>query len=112
MTKQDTIHDEELCNAENMLNYFKYLHKNNKLEICGHYIPSLVNLYQHNNKSILYNILNLAINSKEYALINSMKQLVPNLKNYISYKNLKIIEKSYCSEGHERYLDLLGDSLE
>ena len=41
MTRQDTIHDEELCNAENMLNYFKYLHKNNKLEICKQYLSDL-----------------------------------------------------------------------
>ncbi|MEY4464353.1 MAG: hypothetical protein RLZZ81_1324 [Pseudomonadota bacterium] len=106
MTQQDTIHDEELCSAKNMLNYFKYLHKNNKLGICKPYLSDIT------GTSNLQDILTLARNGKEYALIKSMKQLVPELEEYISYEHLKIIEQSCYSEEHARYLSFLGDSPE
>jgi hypothetical protein len=112
MTKQDTIHDEELFSAKSMLNYFKYLHKNNKLEICEKYLSNTTKSELHTHLSHLYDMLHLAINSKEHALINSMKQLVPNLENYISHKNLKIIEQSCYLEEHARHLNLLGASPE
>ncbi|KIJ88644.1 hypothetical protein [Rickettsia asembonensis] len=105
MTKQDTIYNEELCNAENILNYFKYLHKNNKLGICKPYLLDIT------GSSNLQNILTLARNDKECALINSMNQLVSGLEEYISHKDLERIMQSCYSKEHERY-SLLGDSPE
>ncbi len=85
------MNKEELCNAENMLNYLKYLHNNNKLEICTQYLLDMTRSnscadLSHITRPALYaplsnleEILYLAVNSKESALIKYMQKLAPNL---------------------------------
>ncbi|KHO03074.1 hypothetical protein JS61_05980 [Rickettsia felis] len=59
MDRQYNLYDEGLCNAENTLNYFKYLRENNKLEICGQYLLDITRYHLYAHRSKLYDILQI-----------------------------------------------------
>ncbi|MGI4752171.1 MAG: hypothetical protein ACRYE8_00380 [Janthinobacterium lividum] len=64
---------------ENTLQLFK-----DKLYLCKHYIESMVN--NGNKKLILDKTLILAIEHREYGLLNEMIKLVPDLESYMHEK--------------------------
>lgn len=72
--------NDEGITPENTLQFFK-----DKLYLCEHYIESMVN--NGNKKLILDKTLILAIEHREYGLLNEMIKLVPDLESYMHEKD-------------------------